>query len=173
VRALTQSLELYQNNTLGLQLTNGASSTVWHNGAISMQWRPVTGSNITSSASVYDDGGTPRNVGYNETPESLISSARTIDADDIGKFLRRSTSTTRVITLDTNSDIPVGGSLVVNNDHATNTLTIVEGTITDLEWIDGSDSSPSTGTRTIAYNSVVTLRKKSTTVWQIWGNGIS
>ena len=142
-------------------------------GSPAMQWRAVTGSNISTSASVYDDGSQARNVGYNETPESVVSSARTIDVDDIGKFLTRSASTSRIITLDLDSDIPVGGSLVVHNDHITGTLTIVEGTITNLEWVDGSGAAPSTGTRTLAYNGVATLRKKSTTLWQIWGNGIS
>ena len=54
------------------------------------------------------------------------------------------------------------------------TLTIVNGTITNLDWIDGSGSLPTrTASRTLAYNSIVTLRKVSDTTWQIWGNGIT
>jgi hypothetical protein len=172
INSRSGDLELYGSNTLVLDLRS-TTSTMYQAGSSAMQWRSSPNTNITTSASVYDAGGQPRNVGFNETPSSTISTARTIDADDIGKFLTRTGSTARIVTLDLNTNIPIGGSLVVHNGNSSNTLTIVEGTITDLEWIDGSGSAPSTGTRTIAYNSVVTLRKSTSANWQIWGNGIS
>ena len=64
------------------------------------------------------------------------------------------------------------GSAYIANGSGSGTFTIADGSIT-LEWIDGSGSSPATGNRLLANNSVATLRKKSSTVWQIWGNGIS
>jgi len=172
VNALVDDLNLYAANTLVMNL-DPTETTVTQGGVQAMTLHAVTGTNVTTTAGVSDSGGLERNVGFNETPESIVSSARTVDSDDIGKFLRRSASTSRIITLDLDTDIPVGGSLVVHNDHGTGTLTIVEGTITDLEWVDGSGSAPSIGTRTIAYNGIVTLRKKSASNWQIWGNGIS
>lgn len=172
VRSLVQDLNLYASNSLVFNL-NSTETIATQGGTTTMTLHAVSGANTSSTVGVYDDGGVERNVGYNETPESVVSGARTIDIDDIGKFLTRSGITSRAITIDNDTDIPVGGSTLVHNGNGSGTLTILEGTITSLEWIDGRGSAPSTGTRTIAYNSIVTLRKKSSTVWQIWGNGIT
>lgn len=170
VRSLVQDLNLYATNTLVFNL-NTTETTITAGAATAMNWHAVSGNDTTSSAGVFDDGGAERNVGFNETPLITVSGAITIDANHIGKFLSRTASTSRVITLSAETDIPVGGSFIAHNDHTTGTLTIA--TTQTLQWIDGLGSSPPTGTRTIAYNSVVTIRKKSSTVWQIWGNGIS
>ena len=170
VRSLVQDLNLYATNTLVFNL-NTTQTTITAGAATAMNWHAVSGNDTTSSAGVFDDGGAERNVGFNETPLITVSGAITIDANHIGKFLSRTASTSRVITLSAETDIPVGGSFIAHNDHTTGTLTIA--TTQTLQWIDGLGSSPPTGTRTIAYNSVVTIRKKSSTVWQIWGNGIS
>lgn len=173
VRALTANLDLYASNVLKLRLNATESFLQISPGIDAMRWHQagISGTDVTS-ASVFDDGGGEFNVGYNETAEIIVAAPRTIGIIDIGKFLRRSASTSRVITINNDSAIPVGGSAMVHNDHTTGTLTIVEGSAT-LEWVDGSGVAPLTGTRTIAYNGVVTIRKKSSTVWQIWGNGIS
>ena len=133
----------------------------------------VTGT--TSKASVYDTTGTRRNIGFNETPSVTIASATYImSEDDIGKHLTRTGTSSVAVRLDNAlTQIPVGGSFMVHNDNSTGTLTVTEGSGASLEWVDGSGSAPLTGTRTIAYNSIATIRKKSSSVYQIWGNGIS
>jgi len=169
INAQQGNLDLYASNTEVLALT-ATTSTMSQAGSAAMEWRAITGSNISTSASVYD-ATTARNVGYNETPTSTLTT-KTIVIDDIGKFLTRTGSAAAVLTLANVPAIPVGGSCVVHNGHSSNTLTIARGGMT-LNWIDGSGSVPTDADRTIAYNSVVTLRKVSSTVWQIWGNGIS
>lgn len=170
VNAIVDDLNLYAANTLVFNI-DPTQTTITEGGVTAMNWHAVSGTNTTSSAGVFDDGGAERNVGYNETPEVIVSSAVTVDSNDIGKFLRRSALTSRVITLSADTNIPTGGSFMAHNDHTTGTLTVA--TTQTLEWVDGSGIAPLTGTRTIAYNGVVTIRKKSSTVWQIWGNGIS
>lgn len=169
INVLDGDLNLYASNTLVFNL-NTTETTITAGGGTGMNWH-ATGTAITTTAGVFDDGSTERNVGYNETPLITVGGAITIDAIHIGKFLTRSAATSRVITLSAETNIPDGGSFLVHNDHASGTLTIA--TTQTLEWIDGSGSAPSTGTRTIAYNAIATIRKKSSAIWQIWGNGIS
>lgn len=166
-------LELYASNTLMMEFT-ATTAEIKNTAGVAMAFRnPFTvGTNASTSATVGDINNAQYNVGYNETPTQTIVSSRDIDIDDIGKFLTRTTSTTRTLTVVNDTDIPVGGSCVVHNGQSGGTLSISPGVIT-LTWVDGSGTVPASATRTIANNSVVTLRKVSSTVWQIWGNGIS
>ncbi len=170
INALVDDLNLYAANTLVFNI-DPTQTTITEGGVSAMNWHAVSGTNTTTSAGVFDNVGAERNVGFNETPEQVQNSSTTIDETDIGKFMTRTTSTSRIWTLSSNTNIPIGGSLLVHNDHTTGTLTIA--TTQTLQWIDGSDAAPPTGSRTLAYNSIATVRKKSSTVWQIWGNGIS
>jgi hypothetical protein len=113
-----------------------------------------------------------QSVGFNETPQVNISSGGTydVDIDDIGRFLRKSTSSSVTIAFDA-FVCPTGSTVLVNNDNS-GTCTISSPSMT-LEWVDGSGGAAPTGNRTLARNSVATVRKKSGSVWQIWGNGIS
>jgi len=137
----------------------------------------VVGSSFkTTRLSVYDDTGTAHSAGYNETPQGnsgALSSGGTyvVDIDDIGFFLTRTTSVATTIEFGTMVTVPTGATVLVHND-ATGTCTISVSGMT-LEWVDGSGGAAPTGNRTLARSSVATLRKKSGSVWQIWGNGIS
>ena len=170
VNALVNDLNLYAANTLVFNI-DPTQTTITEGGDTAMNWHAVSGTNTTTTSGVFDSGGAERNVGYNETPTVTGNSAITFNVSHIGKFITRTTSTARIWTCSANTDIPVGGSFLVHNDHGSNTLMIA--TTQTLQWVDGSDAAPPTGTRTIAYNGVATVRKKSSTVWQIWGNGIS
>lgn len=166
-------LDLYASNTLAVNI--GANTTTWTQNSITalvLRNAFLTGANATTSATVGDHNAVQHNVGYNETPTNTIVSSRDIDALDIGFFLTRLSSTSRTLTVTNDSDIPVGGSCIVHNAQGGGTLSISPGAV-QLDWIDGSGSLPASVTRTIANNSVVTLRKVSASVWQIWGNGIS
>ena len=170
VRATLGDLNLYAANTLVFNI-DPTQTTITQSGGTAMNWHTVSGTNTTTTAGVFDSGGaTERNVGYNETPTVTQNSSTTIDRNDIGKLMTRTTSTSRTWTLSADTNIPIGGSLLVHNDHSSNTLTIA--TTQTLQWIDGTGSA-ATGNRTLAYNSIATVRKKSSTIWQIWGNGIS
>ena len=170
VRATLGDLNLYAANTLVFNI-DPTQTTITQSGGTAMNWHTVSGTNTTTTAGVFDSGGaTERNVGYNETPTVTQNSSTTIDRNDIGKLMTRTTSTSRTWTLSADTNIPIGGSLLVHNDHSSGTLTIA--TTQTLQWIDGTGSA-ATGNRTLAYNSIATVRKKSSTIWQIWGNGIS
>lgn len=171
VRAVLGDLNLYAANTLVFNI-DSTETTITEGGVTAMNWHAVSGNNVSTTAGVFDSAAIERNVGFNETPEQILSSSRTALISDIGKFLRRSGTTSRVLTVTNLASIPIGGSFMLHNDNASGTLTINQSSVT-LEWVDGSGVAPLTGVRTIAYNGVATLRKKAGTIWQIWGNGIS
>ncbi len=137
--------------------------------------------NHSSSILVYDRNGENHPVGFNGSPladnvlDDINTGDRTVSLSYIGKMVSRTTSTSRQFTLNNVSNIPVGATILLHNGAIGGTFTIVQGSAT-LQWVDGSGSSPAVGTRTLANNSVATLRKSSnaaTNVWQIWGNGLS
>lgn len=166
-------LTLFASNNQILNL-NTTESLLTQGGSVNtMRWHLANVSGITTTASVYDNGAARRSVGFNETPAVTVSGTYLANTNDIGKYLTRTGTTAASVRVDELSHIPIGASFIVNNDNASNTLTITTGTGVTLEWVDGSGSAPPTGTRTLAYNSVATIRKKSATVYQIWGNGIS
>ena len=107
--------------------------------------------------------------------DDINTGNRAVSLSFIGKMVSRTTSTSRIFTLANIATIPVGATILLHNGSSGGTFTIDDGPCT-LEWVDGSGSSPVTGNRLLANNSVATLRKKSnaaTNVWQIWGNGLS
>ena len=134
---------------------------------------PTVNVQRTTGATVSDFAGSKYNVGYNQTPAITVSGSVTLSEIHIGKLLQRNSATNTTITLNPSTNIPIGGSALLHNDNATGTYTIGQGVGATIEWIDGTGSAPPTGNRTLAYNSIATIRRKNTAGWQIWGNGIS
>jgi len=134
---------------------------------------PATNPQTSTRARVYDFAGSPRSVGFNDTPSVTISGAVVLSNTHIGKFLTRTAVTVTTLQLIDASDMAIGASAMVHNDNSTGTLTVIDDGSSIIEWVDGSGSAPLTGTRTIAYNGVATVRRKNSNTWQIWGNGIS
>ena len=173
VRAVLGNLDLYAQNSLRMTLAGSGTSSIFNSASTAMDFRLPTSTNQTTSAAVYDTGVVARNVGYNETPEIIVSGNPTVqDVVWIGKFLRKSGTGTVTVRVDATTQTPIGASFMVHNDNASGSLTITTSGVT-LQWVDGSGVAPLTGDRTIANNGVVTLRKKTSIIWQIWGNGIS
>lgn len=111
---------------------------------------------------VKDYAGAERRVGW--CPNQIAGGTRNIALSDLGNTIRFDGSAT--LTL---QNIAGNGDLcqIIN---VTGTLTIAAGS-TSLIWMQGG--STSTGNRTVAAGSAVTLYKSSDSEWRIWGNGIS
>jgi len=181
INARLGNLKLYANATLTADISS--TTTTWTSNTVtSLVLRaPLSISGATTTATVGDVTSSQQyNVGYNESPtanhvlEDINTGSRIIDKKYIGKFISRTTSTSRSVTLNIDSTIPVGASVLIHNGSSSGTLTIVNGTITNLDWIDGSGALPTrTSNRDLDYNSICTIRKVNETTWQIWGNGIT
>ena len=140
-------------------------------------------SSKTSRGTIYNDinvGSGGYSIGYNETPnvsDTVLSSTggtHAVTIDDIGLMLTKAAANVSATTIQFGTLVtaPVGASVLVHNDSGTGTCNITVSGMT-LEWVDGSGGAAPTGTRALAQNSIATVRKKSGSVWQIWGNGLS
>lgn len=178
INARLGQLDLYASNT---KVVNFQASlhTFTAGGVTALELRNSATSSNTTSAAVSDNSGNLRNVGYNETPLADDGGANinvgsfTLGAISIGKMISRTTTTSRSVTLNADPAIPVGGSVLIHNGASGGTLTIIPAGGQTLNWIDGSGTLPASATRTLANNSICTVRKVNSTTWQIWGNGIS
>jgi hypothetical protein len=179
INARLGQLELYASNTVVCNMQ--PSLTTWTSNTVtSLELRNSFTSGNTTSAAVSDNNGTLFNVGYNETPlcddvgVNIDTGSFTLSNLCIGKMISRTVGTSRTLTIDNVASIPVGATVLVHNGSSGGTFTIAIGTITNLDWIDGSGTLPTrTSNRTLDNNSIATLRKVNSTTWQIWGNGIS
>lgn len=175
-------LDLYAQNTRIFAGTSFAT-TLYANGVNAGIFQEASTANHSSSLLIYDRNDESHPAGFNGSPEAddaaddIDTTNRTMGLQYVGKMVSRSTASSRTFTLSSASSIPVGATVLLHNDNSSGTFTVNQVTNTTLQWVDGSGSAPVTGTRTIAYNSVATLRKKSQSgslaVWQIWGNGLS
>jgi hypothetical protein len=109
-------------------------------------------------------------LGYKDIPRNAQTTNYTLALSDRGKFIYAGSGLSSV-TIPANGSVAfsIGSTVVVvNNTGGSITIPITTDT---LNWFQGGSNS--TGTRTIAASSVVTLLKVDTTVWVITGNGIS
>lgn len=129
-------------------------------------WQPWV-EMVTADGNVKDYADTDRRVGWVPGNESRSSSKTATDAD-VGNIIQFTGGTTATLTLPALST--PSGSLIQVVNRNTGNLTIAQSGIT-LRWLQGGSSS--TGNRTVATQSVVTLCKLDGANWAIWGNGIS
>jgi len=171
-------LFLYASNTEAMIIQSSGTTIRAGLSAIGGVFRNSFTTSNTTSLAITDNNNNQHNAGYNETPladdigANINTGSFALSNLSIGKFISRTTSTSRSLTLNQVASIPIGATVLVHNGSTSGTFTIVQGTAT-LQWVDGSGGSPTTGTRTLAANSVATIRKATSTTFQIWGNGIS
>jgi hypothetical protein len=126
-----------------------------------------TGITAIGAATINDSGGSPFNAGYLGMPQSTNTS---LVLTDRGKHILLS-GTTNTVTIPANASVAfeVGSTIVLVNDGSGNTTLNI--TTDTLEWFQGGTSS--TGSRTIATKSIVTLVKVASTRWALTGAGVS
>ena len=131
-----------------------------------------TGLANTTGGFVIDSVANVFPVGFNILPGRTITANQTIDGDFIGRFWEKTAGGAITITLDNDAAIPNGGTIMVANLD-TEAMSVDEGSGVTLQWLDGSGATV-TGNRTVAgLGSVISIRKRNSTNFQIWGNGIS
>lgn len=173
VGSTTNGDAIYQADTFGV--SNWAHGNRRSDGAyvfanaaaLTSNVRMTLGTANADAVKVVDDGGTLQTVGWRDLPQSTNTS---LVLADRGKHIYL-TGTTNTVTIPANGSVafPTGSTIViVNNGSGNTTLQITSDT---LEWFQGGASS--TGTRTIATKSVVTLVKVASTTWVLSGSGIS
>ena len=172
------SVEIYGTGVKGV---NVSSTIVTLNYASNLRLatQDLAGTGVTSGVQIVDQADVVRQVGFNDTKEILMVVADGSAAEHIGAMVTKRTEGFSPTYTISNNALPVGSSTLIMHDFVNpgaTTLTIAEGSDVILEWIEGNGVAPTVGNRTIAANSIVTIRKKTdaaTDIWQIYGNGIS
>lgn len=172
------SVELYGTGVKGVNV-NSTAVTLNYAGNLRLVTQDLAGSGVTSGVQIVDQADVVRQVGFNDTKEILMIVSDGSAAEHIGAMVTKRTEAFSPTYTISNNDLPIGSSTLIMHDFVNpgaTTLTIAEGSNVTLEWIEGNGAAPTTGNRTIAANSIVTIRKKidaATDIWQIYGNGIS
>lgn len=108
-------------------------------------------------------------IGYRNIPQNSQSAAYTTVAADAGKHLLHPTAdvTARVFTIDSNANVayPIGTAITFVNQNGAGVITIAIAS--DTMRLAGAGT---TGSRTLAANSIATALKIATTEWIISGS---
>ena len=113
-----------------------------------------------------DYGGTSRRAGWMPQRVTATSNRAFANADINNTIVPNSG-----VTLTLNTGLAYDGAMIQIAKGSGTSITIAEGAGVTIQWQQGG--SVSTGNRTVAVNSVVTLFRNSSTVWYLWGDGIS
>ncbi len=127
-----------------------------------------TATDQNSGSEVVDGGSTFRNVGFNVMPITGIAVNTDLRQTTAGHQLR----CTVVLTVDvdvTTDNSPDGSVWIIVNESGGNVTVTATGVT--LTWLDQAGGS--TGTRTIADGSYVTVIKRADGQYQMVGNGIT
>lgn len=182
VRSLTNSIGVQlegadaggSNRVLFNGDPDGAAS-MYQAGTARLRTQLATASGNTSGGEVHRHDETWTDIGFNILPEFNTNVSDTLEANHCGSIQRKSTSTARTLTLEANTgtDFPVHGVTTVINAQATGDYTINEGTGVTLYYQDGSTRVDTAGGCTVGPGGVATIWRQSTTVYYIWGSGIT
>lgn len=155
--SVTGAANLSGGVTGGLAVTGALSAT---------SGLTITGA-ITATGSVSDAIGTMRQI-----PQNSKSAAYTTVLSDAGKHILHpnSDSTARVITIDSNANVPypIGTAITFVNQQGAGIITI--SIVSDAMFLAGVGS---TGSRTLAANGLATALKISANEWIISGTGLT
>ena len=130
----------------------------------------------TSSAQVNNHNGELKDVGFNTLSIFNDDVSDTLEARHCGAINIKDLSTARTLTLagSTDLDFPVAGVTTVVNNNATGAYTITEGSGTTLYYIEpGTGLTDTAGGCTVGAGGVVTIWRRSSSVYWIWGSAIT
>jgi len=124
---------------------------------------------ITGGATLNTNNASVAEPGYRGTPFNSQSDNYTFVLSDAGKMIPQ-TGASKTLTIPANASVafPIGTIIQIYATAPSCTLAITSDT---LVWVQGG--AYSTGSRTIAQHSVVTIQKYNATQWILYGQGIS
>jgi hypothetical protein len=155
-------------------------TTFYRSGVQVMNTQQRDGTGNTSALAIRDHQGTLHDAGFNVLDQEANNTSFTLAAQHCGMCTIKSTSTARTITLPASgdTDFPVDGVFTVYNRVTSGTggnYTINSSTNgVTLYWLDGTTLTGGTSTnRTLGPGGVATIHRHSTTIYVMYGNGIS
>lgn len=178
--ATTPSITLASGKTnTGFLQINGKTSGAWKLIAADAAAQTVTTTLLAQTTgagtiNIPDLAGGTYTQAFNElTPNSQSTAYQFVLADAYSKFVLHpvADNNARTFTIPANGSVafPLGAVITVVNQINTLTIAITTDTLT---WYAGAGTG-STGSRTVAAGSTITLMKVTATTWIIMGNGIT
>lgn len=127
----------------------------------------TTGAEVRTHANEFHD------VGLNVLPQFGVNTSDTLEARHCGHFTGKTNTTARTITLAASgdTDFPVEGVVTIANVNNSGNISINQGSGTTLRWCDGTGTTD--GNRTLGPGGIATVYRYSTTLYVIWGAGLS
>jgi len=150
-----------------------AQIAAWRDGAIAGLLPKAGGtmsgaiSDMATTSTIKDPGGTARTIGYRGIPTNAQTSAYVLAAADVGKKIR---VTTGGVTVPLNASVAIDTEFacqIYNHSSSNQTITQAVGVTLRLA------GTSTTGNRTLAQRGIATLQKVDTDEWVISGSGLS
>lgn len=170
-------IQMKLNNSLRFE-TDQTNTRLWH-GSELLTARPALQTEYwddagrSSSLRILDGAGTLRSVGFNQViPQDVSNASNIFDKDGINQYLTFTGSSTVTWTIQNMGISGELGQQMYGSNRGTATLIISAGSGRTLNWFDGSGTLK-TGNRTIAINGRFTITRRTSTEFDIWGDGIS
>lgn len=156
-------------------INNGAGVSIQFSGSTKIVTQNNATLGNTSGATVVDHGGTAQDIGFNTIPQFNFDATDTLEASHCGAITGKATTTARTLTLAASGDLdfPVEGLTNVVNAFGSGDYTITEGSGTTLFYLDGTAFTDTAGGATLGPGGVATIYRFSSTVYYIWGSGIT
>lgn len=163
-------------NTTGYVFVNDTSNLMWIGSGTATSVKFVVGdtevARITTALEMRLTG-TPTtistdSVGFRGAPVNTQDTNYTFVLTDAGKTIYHTSGSAHTYTIPANASVayPVGTVILIENENGGGNITLAITSDT-LRW--GS----STGSRTIAANGSAILKKMTSTLWRLTGNGIT
>jgi hypothetical protein len=114
-------------------------------------------------------------AGFNVLPIESEDVSDTLEAKHCGGvfFKDGTTAVTLTLAASTDLDFPVGGVCTIINAITSGNITVNEGTSTTLYYLDGSTRTDTAGGCTVGPGGVATLWREASTIYYIFGSGIT
>lgn len=155
-------------------IQDGAVS-LYHNGGLELRTQQHEATGVTSGAEVYAHDGVLKDVGFNTLDVETEDVSDTLEAKHCGGVYFKDGTTAITLTLEASgaTDFPVGGVTTIINAGTSANITVTEGASTTLYQLDGSARTDTAGGCTVGPGGVATLWREATTIYYIWGSGIT
>ena len=151
--------------------TNATGVILYADGVPEMQMQNSDTTANTSGAQVKDHQQTYRDVGFNHVKEILFNASDTLEDIHAGCILNKTGSGTVVLTLAADSQFPNGSMCTVLNHGTGGSLTISDGSEA-MYIMDGSGTVTDNTGFVLAVAGVITIWRKGTSAYYVWGAGI-
>lgn len=168
-------VDIRYNGTTQIEIDSGLDVSLKYNGTEELITANHAATGRTSGARVKAHDAAMKDVGFNTLNVETEDANDTLEAKHCGGVYFKDGTTARTLTLEGSgsTDFPVGGVTTIINATTSGNITVTEGSGTTLYQLDGSTRTDTAGGCTVGPGGVATLWREASTIYYIWGGGIT